>query len=36
MAEFEGLDKWFAKSMGIKSGDKNADSETGGREKGDS
>ena len=36
MAEFEGLDKWFAKSMGQKNGDKNADSETGDGEEGNS
>ena len=36
MAEFEGLDKWFAKSMGQKNGDKNTDPETGDGEEGDS
>ena len=35
-AEFEGLDKWFAKSMGQKNGDKNTGPETGDREEGDS
>ena len=35
-AEFEGLDKWFAKSMGQKNCDKNTDPETGDGEEGDS
>jgi len=36
MAEFEGLDKWFAKSMGQKNGDKNTGPETGDGEESDS